>query len=41
MALDVRSDIVRHVGDDEELWVNAGFGVGLKLVRLDASKGTG
>jgi quercetin dioxygenase-like cupin family protein len=40
MALDVRSDIVRHVGDDEELWVNAGFGVGLKLVRLDASKGT-
>jgi len=39
-ALDVRSDIVRHVGDDEELWVNAGFGVGLKLVRLDASKGT-
>jgi len=28
MALDVRSDIVRHVGDDEELWVNAGFGVG-------------
>jgi 2,4'-dihydroxyacetophenone dioxygenase len=33
-------DVVRHVGDDDALWVNTGIGVRLKVVRFDRLKGT-
>jgi hypothetical protein len=33
-------DVVRHVGDDEALWVDTGIGVRLKVVRFDRMKGT-
>jgi quercetin dioxygenase-like cupin family protein len=40
MAITSPIDVVRHVGNDDAPWVDTGYGVDLKVVRFDATKGT-
>jgi len=40
MATSTAADIVRHVGDQDAPWVDTGYGLDLKVVRLDATAGT-
>jgi len=40
MAITSPIDVVRHVGNDDAPWVETGYGVDLKVVRFDATKGT-
>lgn len=40
MAITSPLDVVRHVGDDDAPWVDTGYGVDLKVVRFDATRGT-
>jgi len=40
MAITATGDVVRHVGDDDAPWVDTGYGVDLKVVRFDATRGT-
>jgi len=40
MTITARSDVVRHVGDDDAPWVDTGYGVDLKVMRFDAGQGT-
>jgi len=40
MAITATGDVVRHVGDDDAPWVDTGYGVDLKVVRFDSTRGT-
>ncbi|HVX20108.1 MAG TPA: 2,4'-dihydroxyacetophenone dioxygenase family protein [Acidimicrobiales bacterium] len=40
MATTAAADVVRHVGEDDALMADTGTGVGLKVVRYDALRGT-